>query len=300
MKGIIVIMLLSVIFTACANFGRMGERTYRIIDIEIYKDTPAWELAKAVKRQDVKKIAQIAKETPELLDYQDPTHGTNLLCWSVGVEKYKSVEALLKGGADPDIISEYCGGTALYCAASYSRIDSQAKKDPKYVKLLLEYGADPNIGYIGNERDNSTEIGTTPLMQSIGTGIGKTKALVEGGADINAQTEGGDSAVLLAVSEGGPNATLAAMEYAHYLIVEKKADVTRPWFLASGEEMPLAILLRRWIYEIGSEEHRIKMEIVEEFTRQGEDYWAMEILDRDLEIIKRKFPDTWEEYIKVY
>ena len=139
-KGVIVIMLLQALLTACAAIGRIGEREYRIIDIEIYKNTPAWELAKAVKKQDVKKIAQIAEETPKLLDYQDPTYGSTLLYWSVGMEKYKSTEALLKGGANPDIISVYEGGTPLYRAANYSLIDNDAKKDPKYVKLLLEYG----------------------------------------------------------------------------------------------------------------------------------------------------------------
>ena len=297
MKGAIVIMLLQIMLTACTL---TEERTYRIIDIEIYKNTPVWELARAVKRQDVKKIARIAQETPELLDYKDPMYGSTLLYWSVGMEKYKAAEALLKGGADPDIISVYEGGTALYRAASYSLIDSQAKKDPKYVKLLLEYGADPNIGYIGNGRSDINEIGTTPLMQSIGCGIKKTKALVEAGADINHQVEGGNSATLSALRWGGPNATIEAMEYAHYLIVEKEADVTKPWAVASGEERQPVVLLRNWIYEIGSERHQLKMEIVEACARQGEDYWVTEVPQRALESIKKGFPDTWEEYIKVY
>ena len=61
------------------------------------------------------------------------------------MEKYNSAEALLKAGANPDIISSYSGTTALYLAAGFSWIDNHAKKDPKFIKLLLEYGADPNI-----------------------------------------------------------------------------------------------------------------------------------------------------------
>lgn len=290
LKGMVVIMLLPMILTGCAKD--------RVTDVEIYKNTPAWELARAVKGQNVRKIARIAEETPEILDYQDPIHGVTLLYWAVGMEKYDSVEALLKGGADPNIISVYEGGTALYRAAGFSFIDLQAKKDPEYVKLLLDYGADPNIGNIGTE-GNLGQIGTTPLMKSIDGGIEKTKALVEAGADIDYQTEGGDSAVLRALRNGS-NRTIEGLQYAHYLIVEQQADVTRPWTLASGEEMPLAIILRRWIYEIGSERHKLKMEIVEAFAEQGEDYWATEISERELESIKRSYPDTWEEYIKVY
>jgi len=298
-KGVIIIMLLQALLTACAAIGRIREREYRIIDIEIYKNTPAWELAKAVKKQDVKKIARIADETPKLLDYQDPTYGSTLLYWSVGMEKYKSTEALLKGGANPDVISVYEGGTPLYRAASFSLIDNDAKKDPKYVKLLLEYGADPNIGFIGDGISNIWEIGTTPLMQSIGCGMEKTRALVEAGADINYQTEEGMTATLMALMSG-QNSTLEGLEYAHYLIVEKQADVTRPWFLASGEPMPPVVILRSWIYDLDSEEYKLKMEIIEASAKQGEDYWATEIIEKELESIKKRFPDTWEEYIKVY
>ncbi len=47
------------------------------------------------------------------------------------------------------------------------------------MKLFSEYGAYPDIGFVGNDHNNSTEIGETPLMRSIGCGIKKTKALVE-------------------------------------------------------------------------------------------------------------------------
>lgn len=162
---------------------------YVITDINIYKDTPVWELALAVKKQKVKTIEQIAKDNPELLNYQDPKYGATLLLWSVGMEKYKSAEALLKSGANPNIASTEQGETPLFIAAGYSWVDNDAKKDPKYVKLLLSYGADTEKGYIGKADGNSIiELGKSPLMHSILSGIEKTKALVEGGADINYKT----------------------------------------------------------------------------------------------------------------
>ena len=299
-KGILLSMLLQLLLAACSGVDMMEANPYRIVNVKIYKNTPAWELAKAVKQQNVKKIARIAAATPELLDYQDPVYGSTLLYWSVGMEKYESAEALLKAGANPNIISDYEGGTALYRAAGYSFIDSDAKKDAKYVKLLLQYGADPNIGYVGSERDNSTEIGTTPLMESILCGIDKTKALVEAGADINYRTQDGESAATNAIRMGGPNSTIEAMRYAHYLIVEQHADVTGLWITASGEGIAPVAFLRKWMVELDSEEYRLKMEIVEACAKQGEDYWETEILQRELDSIKRRFPDTWEEYIKVY
>lgn len=43
-----------------------------------------------------------------------------------------------------------------------------------------------------------------------------------------------------------------------------------------------------------------KMEIVDEFARQGEDYWATEIPKNRLDQIQKLYPDTWEEYISRY
>jgi ankyrin repeat protein len=138
---------------------------------------------------------------------------------------------LLQAGADPNIISVYEGGTALYLAAGYSYVDTQAKKDARYVKLLLEYNADSSIGFVGNERNNTPEIGLTPLIRSIGCGIDKTKALVEAGADINQKTQSGDTAAIqaLSVMRGARNSISTEVEviaYAHYLIAEKKAEIT--------------------------------------------------------------------------
>jgi hypothetical protein len=44
----------------------------------------------------------------------------------------------------------------------------------------------------------------------------------------------------------------------------------------------------------------MKMEIVEEFKRQGVDYWGTEVPKSRFEQIKKLYPDTWEEYIQKY
>ncbi|NLY74261.1 MAG: ankyrin repeat domain-containing protein [Firmicutes bacterium] len=287
---------------------------YEILKVHIYKNTPAWELALAVKRQNVKKIEKIIKNKPELLNYRDPKYGATLLLWAVGTERYRSAEALLKCGADPNIASNdkttWGGQTPLWVAAGYSWVDRHAKKDSKYVKLLLSYGADPNLCYSGFDISvgkSMVEVGNSPLMQSIRCGIEKTKALVEAGADINYKTKSGRTAAIKALLVGS-NSTLEYLQYAHYLIVEKKAKVSEPYYRHiflfkdddPNEKFYPVDILRNWIYPLGSKEHQIKMEIVEEFARQGVNYWETKINDFTLRIIKRRYPDTWEEYIKKY
>jgi hypothetical protein len=297
----ITIITFSSILSSCQfNDKETDKEEYRITNINIYKNTIAWELALAVKNQKTKTIEKIAKDNLNLLNYQEPKYEATLLLWAVGMERYKSAETLLKCGADPNITSNTEWKTPLFLAAGFSWIDYYAKNDPKYVKLLLSYGADPNKNYNESEKF-IIEPGASPLMHSIGRGIEKTKALVEAGVDINYKTKTGNTAAVEALLfEWIP-------EYAHYLIVEKKARVSEPYYRGKGygkgdpnEKFFPVDLLRDWVYDLDSERYKMKMEIVEEFARQGVDYWDTKIYKNTLEKIKKLYPDTWEEYIKRY
>ncbi|MCY6958027.1 ankyrin repeat domain-containing protein [Clostridium brassicae] len=271
---------------------------YKITSINIYKNTPAWELALAVKNEKTSTIEKITKDKPELLNYQDPKYGVTLLLWSIGMEKYESAEALLKCGSNPDIARKN-GETPLFLAAGYSWIDNDAKKDPKYVKLLLRYGANPNKNYVNND-PNDIYSGTSPLMNSISGGFEKTKALVEAGADINYKTQSGDTAANQALlADETP-------EYAYYLIVQKKAKVTDPTYgrecFATDPDQKFfpVTILRNWVFALDSKEYKMKMEIVDEFARQGVNYKDAKINKHTLGQIKKLYPNDWEDYIKKY
>jgi len=302
-----VCLILCFAFTACTNNqnkGSDGKEGYPITDIRIFKGTPAWELAKAIESQKIDKIEEIVKDKLDVLNYQDSEYGATLLLWSIGMEKYESAEMLLKCGADPDIAAIQDGETPLFLASGYSWVDNVAKKDSKYVKLLLEYGADPDTSYIGYsnpEYKGAIEKGTTALMNSIGTGIEKTKALVEAGADINVKCKSESTAAISALRHS------QNPEYAHYLIAEKKAIINESYYSSivlkgddPNKEFYAVDILRKWVFELGSEKHKMKMEIVEEFERQGVDYWGTAIPDRTLKKIKKLYPDTWEEVILKY
>ena len=76
----------------------------KIKDEAIWKETPARELAKAVWDQELVQVEKLAKADPTLLDYKEPLFGCTLLIWAVGNEKYLAAEALLKAGANPDLV----------------------------------------------------------------------------------------------------------------------------------------------------------------------------------------------------
>jgi hypothetical protein len=279
-----------------------SDRQITINDIRVFENSPVWKLAGYVKEEDQPKIKAFGETHPELLNYKEPRFGTTLLMWAVSMEKYESVLALLQSGADPNIRSN-SGATALFKAVSYSAIDNEQNEDAKYVRLLLKYAANPNIPYLGNKKEGVTdpiESGTSPLMHAVSRSLEKTKVLVEGGADINYKTETHQTAAIMALM-------MQKLDAAYYLIVEKKASVSDPFYfyefgsdtIANKTYRPVD-LLRNWIYDLDSEEYKTKMAIVEEFERQGQDYRSSYIPESTIRRIKKLFPDNWKDYLEKY
>jgi ankyrin repeat protein len=95
------------------------------------------------------------------------------------------VDLLLRAGANPKGANEY-GATALYAAAGNA--------DPAIAEKLLAAGADANAALVSGE---------TPLMVAARRGILPTvRALLAGKADPNAQEgKGGQTALMWAISE---------------------------------------------------------------------------------------------------
>ena len=58
--------------------------------------------------------------------------------------------------------------------------------------------------------------------------------------------------------------------------------------------------LRYVIVPLDSREYEFKLKVIEFLKEKGLDYRETEIPEHALKLIKRKYPDTWEEYIKVY
>jgi len=277
-----------------------------IHDIEIFQGTPAWDVATAVDNDDAVKIKALLERDTMLVNYQEPVYGLTLLIRAIGTEKYQSAKQLLESGANPNITTK-TGTSALFEATSYSWNDTKANGDPKFVKLLLNNGANPNQNYCSPAIKGQTDpidCGTSPLMHSVSRGVEKTKLLVEFGADINYKTKLGTTASIFALMNKDVNS-------AYFLITEKKASVSDPYYYYSltndtiiekdKPHYPVGLLLD-WVYEIGSKEHIKKMAIVKEFHRQGIDYSKAKEHIGNLIIrrIKKLHPNDWQEYLEKY
>ena len=187
--------------------------------------------------------------------------------------------------------------SVIYCYG-YLWNDSKFDEDEKFVKLLLEYDADPNISYRGynDGRTSSFEEGYLPLMHSVGSGIEKMKLLIEYGANVNDTTTLGETAAFFSLLSERD------IEYANYIIIEKSADVSKPSYSRFDEnlEIYLTKLLKNLVFDLKSEEYEMKLEIIRVLSENGLDYYSTSVPERILNELKYKYPDDWEDVLKKY
>lgn len=303
MKKYIIILLQILLVIGC---NQKSKKVLNVEDIEIFKNTVGWDLIQSVDKNNIPEIQNILKQNRKLVNFQDPFFGTTALMWAVSSDKYQSAKTLLDYEANSNLISK-TGTTALFRAISYSRDDTHVNEDPKFVKLLLAYKADPNINYCSLKIEGQTdpiECGTSPLMYSVSRGFEKVKLLVNAGADINYHTTTGKTAAIEALLMKDINTT-------YFLVVEKKADISQPYYFYSltndtviEKEQPHypVDLLLDWVFDLNSLEYQKKKEIIEEFKKQGVEYKSRKesISKLILRRIKKRYPNSWQEYLEKY
>ncbi len=133
----------------------------------------------AVENNDSKKIDKFAKSGGDL--NVKKLNGTTPLWVALSEKKKESYEALLKNGADPNVIMSGKRVVTHWAALNY--------EDSWWLKLALQHGADPNLVNVGCTRPSAG----TPLKYAIiGNPFGEdpgvlenVSLLVEQGADVN-------------------------------------------------------------------------------------------------------------------
>jgi len=111
-------------------------------DYRLFQETPAWALAKAVEDGDTAKIRQEIQIKKDMIDFREPRFGRTLLMLAVLNMNYPSVKTLLELGADPNLQDFGYGDSPLMAAVALE--NPETGSDPGFLKILLEYGRDPN------------------------------------------------------------------------------------------------------------------------------------------------------------
>ncbi len=313
-----VLTILFVIFTSWAfdalfifnSDDTSQENSCKALGVDIFKDSKAYNLALAVKKNDISAINEIVSKDDSLVNEVDSVYQISILLLAVKLKKYEAAKVLLEHGADPNLASksvcvddvEYSSVTPLYSLLLLSKDDKKLRDNDDFLKLLLKHGANPNWLKI----DKSVTLGdvySTPLVIA-DYSLSKVKLLVENGADVDFFFPNGQTPVTMMLNSCG-DIDDEKMKILKYLIVDKNADVTRSYYakeIGSGKLVKVEPVdeLRKWVFDVKSSKYKAKLAIVDEFKKQGIDYFARPVPDEIKIVLKDKYGKSYEEYLNVY
>ena len=268
---------------------------------EIFHDTPGWKAALAIIKDDSISLGRELRKNHDLSTLRDPYYGFSLLFTAVLNNRHKSTEQLLKFGFDPNIVSDTLQGTGStpVTAASYHITPA-----PKILELLLRYGGDANskqrfsLRIIDFDNVIQDTINRHAITDAAGNDLEKVKLVLDHGADVNPKE--GTSPLDMAIAHD-------KMEIALYLL-ENGADYNEKFEAKDVDSRQsqsrgyatVADKLRYVTVPLDSREYGYKLKVIDFLRERGLDYYETEIPEHAIKLIKDKYPDTWEEYIKVY
>ena len=113
--------------------GPIDKKHVTANDYRLYRDTPCEELAKAINCQNVQEI--------------ESKFNQSILFYAISDDKIRAVEVLLKHGANPNqVVIDSNKSISIPISDVCGQYWDEDKKI-KYVRLLLDYGADINIAF---------------------------------------------------------------------------------------------------------------------------------------------------------
>ena len=241
---------------------------------QLYKRTPVWEFAKAVRDEDCEKIAYWVQDKNIPIDTPEERFGQTLLILAAINNKHISVRKLLELGADPNIHNTEREYTPLIYAMRYSDIE--------IVELMLGYGADPNLP--SKTYDNKAAF--TPLWAA-SFQEDKLKLLLSAGANINQPTHfDNGSLVSNALRSENYDIALMLIDNGHICNQRNKA----------GQYYVVEVLKSK-IHKPGSEMYYKKQKVVRRLEKMGIHYhWSITV-PWNIDNLKRERPDDWKEWL---
>ncbi len=176
-------LILVMLLPLCICTESFGQRHSRYV--AFFEETQAYQLAKAVEKEDLQEIERLVKEDSSLLEETEPEFGLNVLVMCLYVERIGSLKKLLELGADPNFINTYNHHSVLIDAIKWYERGSDSLIDNRYAELLLKYGADPTHA-VENRFTNKkgyNVLPDSPLLRASGMSLDMVKTLIAYGAD---------------------------------------------------------------------------------------------------------------------
>ncbi|MET3036155.1 ankyrin repeat domain-containing protein [Chryseobacterium sp. NRRL B-14859] len=195
MKRIAILFSLLLVVVSCNKIDRdkkVDKNKLLGADYRLFQDTPAWELAKAVWDNDVNKIDEEVKKSPQIINYQEKKFGNTLLNLSVYNDNYKGFKELLKLGANPNI------SDSMHCSSPLITACESFDDKTKYAEELVKYKADVNYVECSSGRNKQKTNRTALILASDRGNLDMVKLLVKNEAKINYTNPNDEDALSLA------------------------------------------------------------------------------------------------------
>jgi ankyrin repeat protein len=190
MKTCIIPIIFAILSFSCGNPQRQAERSLKRMNAEQYFESPVQiELANAVEAGDISGIdAAIGRGAK--VNASSRQEMTSLF-WAMSKKSKAGFERLLEKGADPNFVAKGLGANKEQI--SVMELAAMAE-DPDYLRMALKHGGNPNliVSDISGETVLFTAIHNHRLENVV--------VLVNAGSNINHQSKGGDTPIMVASS----------------------------------------------------------------------------------------------------
>ena len=236
-------------FVACSQNRGPGYQ------FDLFKNTPSWELAKAVEREDENKIIKILRKQNVDINFQEPKYGSTVLHLAIGNDKLLSTKILLENNANYNIHT-LDKRTAIH---EVVRDIKSMKNSYKILELLIKYGADVNKLRV-NPNNNDTLGYSVPLIDAIND-FACSKLLLDHGAE--PYLKSGDTYLIwyLMLLMGDINDNIFV---AKYMIVDKKMFVPNPIrYTMENEPVDIFTQLNKLDFSKDLKRQKAKEEIID-------------------------------------
>ncbi len=289
------ILYWAIIFLTLVYNSFTEPHEYLASDYRIFKDTPAWDLAKAVRDADTAEIRYQILEKKIPVNYQEQKYGESMLSIATYQNNIKSVKKLLELGANPNLYVDTInrsGYNPVIKACKYKKISVEI------LKLLMDFGGNPNSVTKGvNKNGNIVHpLRNSAMEEAASSGeIEKIKVLMDYGADINFTPDREYDTDPLWKSLLTEQMNIALFLLEHGAKYDK--EYLNPF---TNEKENILDLLRIQTFPLDSEKYFYKLKIIEFLKKNGIDYYKTPVPDWIVDKIKNKYPNTWKEYIVKY
>lgn len=196
-------------------------------NVTFFKNTVAYDLAKAVDKEDLDEIEKLLDENPKLLDITNDVSGSNVLSLALTLEKFKSFKKLLDLGSNPNFVNTISKRSVLIDACRFYDKPEAYTLDLRYIKLLLDKGADPNYAVENDftDQEGNYHMATSPLHEASQIDLKMVKILINAGADPFFKLEQDQSTPFSNSLQGGSN---NKFDVANYFIDSLNVNLTEP------------------------------------------------------------------------